>query len=233
MKNAINKRVIELIDYFNISGNEFAKRIGIPQTTFSNIINRDSDIKASIIEAIITQFGDISLDWLITGNGEMLKSDTQLVPDVDSKRNRIPFYDDISTIGGMNDCVANVDPAHPSDWIDAGDWFPEATAAIRHYGDSMVEYPSGSILAIKRVNDPRLMMNGRNYVIETTEYRVTKQIQDGGDHFMAYSTNRDTYPDGQLIHSPFPVPKDAILHIDLVLGCVTKEYSNGAIQIRK
>lgn len=29
--------------------------------------------------------------------------------------------------------------------IDAGDWFPEATAAIHHYGDSMVEYPSGSI----------------------------------------------------------------------------------------
>lgn len=154
-------------------------------------------------------------------------------PGLPAKKNRIPFYDDVSTIGGLNDHIANVDPSTPSEWIDAGDWFPEATAAIRHYGDSMVEYPSGSILALKRVNDSRLIMNGRNYVIETTEYRVTKQLQDDGDCFIAYSTNRETYPDGHLVHSPFSVPKDAILHIDLVLGCVTKEYSSGAIQIQK
>ena len=76
-------------------------------------------------------------------------------------------------------------------------------------------------------------MNGHNYVIETSEYRVTKQLQDDGDHFMAYSTNRETYPDGRQIHAPFSIPKDAIRYIYLVLGCVTKEYSNGAIQIRK
>lgn len=150
-----------------------------------------------------------------------------------AKKNLIPFYDDVSTIGGLNDRVANTDPNSPSEWIDAGDWFPEATAAIRHYGDSMTEYPSGSILAIKQVNNPQLIMNGRNYVIETTEYRVTKQLQDRGDFFMAYSTNRETYPDGSQIHAPFPVPKGEIRHIYLVLGCVTKEYSNGAIQIRK
>ncbi len=75
MENAINKRVIEILKYFNLSGNEFAKRIRIPQTTFSNIINRDSDIKASIIESIANQFEDISIEWLITGKGEMLLSD--------------------------------------------------------------------------------------------------------------------------------------------------------------
>ena len=150
-----------------------------------------------------------------------------------AKKNLIPFYDDVSTIGGLNDRVANTDPSSPTEWIDAGDWFPEATAAIRHYGDSMVEYSSGSILALRRVNDQRLIMNGHNYVIETSEYRVTKQLQDDGDHFMAYSTNRETYPDGRQIHAPFSIPKDAIRYIYLVLGCVTKEYSNGAIQIRK
>ncbi|MCM0719847.1 hypothetical protein NBH15_16370 [Parabacteroides sp. W1-Q-101] len=173
----------------------------------------------------------------------MLKSDSVvLMGDKESeksevlpaKKNLIPFYDDVSTIGGLNDRVVNTDPnSSPTEWIDAGDWFPEATAAIRHYGDSMVEYSSGSILALRRVNDQRLIMNGRNYVIETSEYRVTKQLQDDGDHFMAYSTNRETYPDGRQIHAPFSIPKDAIRYIYLVLGCVTKEYSNGAIQIRK
>lgn len=171
----------------------------------------------------------------------MLKSDTVLIDEQEmkekevlpAKKNLIPFYEDVSTIGGLNDRVANTDPSSPTEWIDAGDWFPEATAAIRHYGDSMVEYPSGSILALKHVNNPQLIMNGRNYVVETSEYRVTKQLQNKGDHFMAYSTNRETYPDGNLIHAPFSVPKEEIRHIYLVLGCVTKEYSNGAIQIRK
>lgn len=125
-----------------------------------------------------------------------------------------------------NGCIA--------EWIDTGDWFTEATAAIRHYGDSMVEYPSGSILALKRVEDWRLIIWGRNYVIETTEFRITKRLQDGGDDYiMAYSSNTATNPDGSLRHSPIKIPKETIRNIDLVLGCVTKEYSNGPMKIIK
>lgn len=142
------------------------------------------------------------------------------------KRDKIPLYNDVATIGGNNEQVANVDDAaRPTEWVDAGDWFPAATSAIHHYGDSMVEYPSGCILALKRVNDPRLLINGENYVIETDEFRITKQLQDDGDFIIAYSSNRETYPDGRLIHSPIRIPKDAIRHLDLVLGCVIKRFS--------
>lgn len=143
----------------------------------------------------------------------------------ESERRKIPLYDN-PTIGGVNEMAAPVDEAAtPSEWIDAGDWFPTATSAIHHYGESMVEYPSGCILALKRVNDPTLLINGENYVIETDEFRVTKQIQDDGDYITAYSTNRETYPDGRLIHSPFQIPKDRIRHLDLVLGCVIRNFS--------
>ena len=151
------------------------------------------------------------------------------------EKKRIPFYDDVASIGGVNTMVAdNSGHIAPSELIDAGDWFPEATAAIRHYGDSMIEYPSGSILALKRVEDNRLIIWGRNYSIETTEFRITKRLQDGGeDYILAYSSNESTYSDGRLIHSPIRIPKETIRHIDLVLGCVTKEYSNGPIKIIK
>ena len=212
-----------------------AKATFISGKTIGDIIGEtekvpDYDVIRRIAE---TPSLGISLDWLITGKGSMLKESTP-TPQV-PERKRIPLYDDVSTIGGLNDNIANTsDTPSPSEWIDAGDWFPEATAAIRHYGDSMVEYPSGSILALKRVNDQRLILNGRNYVIETTEFRVTKQLQyDGGDYIMAYSSNRETYPDGRLIHAPIKIPTETVRHIDLVLGCVTKEYSNGAIAIRK
>ena len=148
-------------------------------------------------------------------------------------KNRIPLYNDAVTIGGNNDMVADTnDQGRMVEWIDAGDWFPGATAALYHYGDSMIEYPSGCILAVKRVNDPTLLISGRRYVIETTEYRITKRIVDNGDDYiMAYSSNMETYPDGQLIHPPIKIRKSAIRHLDLVLGCVVKEFSNGQIRI--
>ena len=239
MSDDVVSRIKELMSYYSINSLTLSKELGYKSSEKISRLFRDGGAKPSydIIYDISNKF-EINTDWLITGRGSMLKSEgrsprgeqEEVLP---TKKNLIPFYDDVSTIGGLNDRVANTDPNSPSEWIDAGDWFPEATAAIRHYGDSMVEYSSGSILALRRVNDQRLIMNGRNYVIETSEYRVTKQLQDDGDHFMAYSTNRETYPDGRQIHAPFSIPKDAIRYIYLVLGCVTKEYSNGAIQIRK
>ncbi|MPM63753.1 hypothetical protein SDC9_110636 [bioreactor metagenome] len=50
-----------------------------------------------------------------------------------------------------------------NEWIDTGELFPEATSAIRHYGDSMPEYPSGFILLLKRMIDLGLIIWGRNY----------------------------------------------------------------------
>lgn len=239
-KNLDKSAVLDRIkEYYSLRGNaDLARFLGVAPNTITNWYNR----LTFDIDAIYTKCKGVDFNWLLTGRGSMLKSEgsapmgskeAQKEDILPAKKNLIPFYEDVSTIGGLNDCLANTESNAPTEWIDAGDWFPEATAAIRHYGDSMIEYPSGSILALKRVCNPQLIMNGRNYVIETTEYRVTKQLQDDGDHFMAYSTNRDTYPDGRQIHAPFSVPKGEIRYIYLVLGCVTKEYSNGAIQIRR
>ncbi len=211
---------------------QIAIAMGITEQDFQSKL-KAKDLKVSFVISVskaINKSVYTLIDDEVSNTLPLMGDKKAILP---TKKNLIPFYDDVSTIGGLNDRVANTDPSSPTEWIDAGDWFPEATAAIRHYGDSMVEYPSGSILALKRVNNPQLIMNGRNYVVETSEYRVTKQLQDDGDHFMAYSTNRDTYPDGRQIHAPFSVPKGEIRYIYLVLGCVTKEYSNGAIPIRK
>jgi len=138
----------------------------------------------------------------------------------------IPFYDDVSTIGGVNERSASLEAvSQPTDYIDTGDWFRDATAAIRHYGESMVEYPPGCILAIKEVYDRELIIPGRDYVIETSEYRVTKRIQRGNDseHITAYSTNPETYADGRLIHEPFDIPWRAVMRISSVLGYVVKK----------
>ena len=216
----LNGELSKLLDS-GLSKAQIARRLDILPQQLNNTLNGSRGISDNFIDKFVTEFNINPIDL----------SRKEL-----PNKKRIPFYDDVITIGGVNELSADTDNGHShvAEWIDAGDWFPEATAAIRHYGDSMVEYPSGSILALKRVNDRRLIINGRNYVIETSEFRITKQLQDdGGDYIIAYSSNKDTYPDGHQIHSPIRIPKDTIRHIDLVLGCVQKEYSNGAIPIRK
>lgn len=212
-----NRRIIDRFDeymrYKHLTDNKVQVLLGLSNGVIGKSRKERRDLSDRVVEQIEKFFTDLNPDWLKYGEGEML-----------AKR-KIPLYDN-PTIGGVNEMAAPVDEAAtPSEWIDAGDWFPTATSAIHHYGESMVEYPSGCILALKRVNDPTLLINGENYVIETDEFRVTKQIQDDGEYITAYSTNRETYPDGRLIHSPFQIPKDRIRHLDLVLGCVIRNFS--------
>ena len=206
----------ELAEYFKsigITQEDIANRLGVSQQYVSALLSGKSAFGKKQAQRFQEIWG-IQSSWLLTGEGDML-----------AKR-KIPLYD-TPTIGGVNEMAAPVDEAAtPSEWIDAGDWSPTATSAIHHYGESMVEYPSGCILVLKRVNDPRLLINGEIYVVETSEYRITKQLQDDGDHITAYSTNRETYPDGRLIHAPIIIPKEDIRHLDLVLGCVIRKFSS-------
>ncbi|QYS90686.1 hypothetical protein JJC04_11940 [Flavobacterium covae] len=167
-------------------------------------------------------------EWLLTGNGDMLKSDTN---EGGQKRNLIPLYEDVETIGGTQQTAGLNATFNSSVKIDAGDWFNGATAAIRHYGDSMIEYESGCTLVIRELTDKNEIIWGRNYVVETDEMRITKKIANYDDEYiMCYSTNYDTYPDGTLIHQPIKIKKSNIRHLSRVLGCVNKEESTGKVR---
>ena len=128
--------VIALVEkYANGKNAQFAKLLGVSPQTISAWISRNT----LDYDLIFTKCGGLSPQWLLTGEGEMF---------MQKGEKKIPLYDDVATIGGHNDMVANVDDqARVTEWIDAGDWFPSATSAIHHYGDSMREYPSGCILA--------------------------------------------------------------------------------------
>ena len=207
-------RFDKYIQYRGLSDNKITVKLGLSVGTIGKSRKQGRDLSDKVVEQILNYYTEINRDWLLYGEGDMLV------------KKKIPLYNDDATIGGVNEQAAIVDDAaRPTEWIDAGDWFPTATSAIHHYGDSMVEYPSGCIIALKRVNDPKLLLSGENYVIETDEYRITKKILDDGEDIVAYSTNQETYPDGRQIHSPIRIPKESIRHLDLVLGCVIKKFS--------
>lgn len=224
-------RIKEYIDYKGVNNSTFEKEVGMSNGSFASQLKNNKTIGVDKLENILKIYPDINPSWLLTGQGSMLKTQE---PKPEAKRNLIPLYNDVATIGGVNSMTAPTQGvSHTTDFIDAGDWFPGATEAIRHYGDSMLEYPSGSILALKKVEDIRLLVWGRNYCIETTEYRITKRLNKSKkqDHLMGHSSNRELYEDGSLIHEPIDIPTETIRNLYQVLGCVTKEYSNAIVEI--
>jgi hypothetical protein len=212
----MKERLIEFLSYLGMGQNKFEEKVGL---SIGYINKLKGDMKLNTVNKVISTYPELNKEWLIAGEGNMLKIDTL-------SKKLIPFYDDAETIGGVNGQSANMQGiSTPSEYIDTGDWFREATAAIRHYGDSMVEYPPGSILALKEVRERQLIVWGKDYVIETSEYRLTKRVQRGinDENIRAYSSNTETYPDGQLIHEYLDVAWKDIRRIFLVLGYVVKK----------
>lgn len=144
---------------------------------------------------------------------------------------KIPFYDCV-TINGVGS-VADLSPiTTASDYIDPGDLFRDADAGMRTYEDSMIEYPSGCAIFLKEVRNKELVVFGNDYVIETTEYRVTKRLQRSlkEGYWTLASTNMEVWHsgplEGRLIHEPFDVNIDYVLRIFKVLGVTTRTGSS-------
>lgn len=225
----LRERLLQFIDYKGLDKASFERAADLS----NGFVDKSGDnTRKKSLDKISIAFPELNIAWLRTGEGNMLcdqaiyEEDNREGVESENERRLIPFYDDVATFGGT-EITADVETAysHATEFIDAGDWFRDATAAIRHYGNSMVEYPSGCILALREVQDRRLIIPGRDYTIETSEYRVTKRLQKGktDEYVTAYSTNLETYPDGRQIHEPFDIPWSSIRRIYAVLGYVVKK----------
>ncbi len=74
MKEAF-QRIIEIIEYYKLNPNSFCEKIGFGYTTF---MNYNSGIRspnnADLYFKTLSTFVDISAEWLIRGEGDMIKS---------------------------------------------------------------------------------------------------------------------------------------------------------------
>jgi hypothetical protein len=68
----IKDRIEQLIEYLGISKELFCAEIGIASANFRGK-NRNRSLNCDAIVNIFTKFPDVNLEWLMVGNGEMLK----------------------------------------------------------------------------------------------------------------------------------------------------------------
>lgn len=217
-KTPIRKILKAILDEKNISINALANNDKTLQRRLQRQINEGAAVTADTINLFVEKFPDIDVYW-------MLKGDMRKIKDGHQPR-QIPFYD-VESTGGYGGLVSSsTDEANLLGYVNAGDWFDKReTAAIRHVGDSMVEYPNGCILAVREVKERHLLVPGRNYVIETSEYRITKRVQRGSsaNTIALYSTNSEKYDDGRLVYEPFEIDLSDIRRVFSILGYIVNQ----------
>lgn len=205
------EKLIEIQQMTGLSWKELAAKIGLASAqTFTDIRGGRHGISLKLANKIIEVFPNIRREWLMFESGPMTKEEAA---------GMISLYNSPEEFSHNKGTLES---------INVGSCFHKAEIAMRNMNDSMVEYPVGCILVMKRVMDMKLLMPGNNYLVETNEFTTVKRLQKGKDdaHISLYSSNVSTYPDGRMIYEPFEIPIDAVKRMFFILGYIYPQSSD-------
>lgn len=195
-------RIAQIIDYKGINKSKFYKETGLS----NGFLDKVKDIGASKIEQILSVYSEISPEWLITGNGPMLRKRSaasvySLRSDKTIKHQLIPLYD-LEASAGLVQLFQDSGSIAPIDTISIPN-LPKCDGALYVVGDSM--YPllkSGDIVMYKQVHDlPNDFFWGEMYLVhidmDGDTYTTVKYIQKSEvdpEHIKLVSYNQHHSP---------------------------------------
>lgn len=106
----INRRIKEIIDYYQLEQQEFADKIGVTSSTISVTVREKKPAGAKVILNILTEFPEVSCEWLIRGKGKMLFRKKQLLAekDKDPPITQSEYKDLLNTIGQLQNDIADL-----------------------------------------------------------------------------------------------------------------------------
>lgn len=205
-------RLQRLIDYYS-GGNktQFANKLGISPQGLSSWVSRNT----FDIELVYAKCENISAQWLLTGEGEMLDEGGSITTG-ERKPLGIPLLpiDAVAGVLSGNDVQVM---GYDCEYFDVPT-FKGAEFLIRVSGDSMQpKYYSGDIVACKRLPIDTFFQWNRVYVIGSEQGVILKRVRQGSDaeHITLVSENTD--------YAPFELPLNKVHSIALVVGVVRAE----------
>lgn len=204
-----------------LNDNQVTNECGLSQGLLGQARTGKSDLGAKSIDKILNVYQDLNKVWLLTGEGDMLSSTSSAQPQPSVKNERVA--DDevykvplvpISALGGSlndfntavcrDDCETVISPIKDIDM------------AIKISGDSMEpEYPSGSTVLIKKINEHAFLEWGKVYVLSTCNGTVIKRLMptDDPNKVLCESIN-PKYP-------PFEVSLEHVYGVYIVMMCMS------------
>lgn len=213
--NNNGERIAQIISKFCESKADFARKVGEKPQTVSNWVVRDNGI--NVLNKVMEVFPQVNKDWLMTGHGDMIKSNNNSTEPQINFTTGVPYYN-VDFIGGF-DIVLNDQTISPEYLIDFRK-YNEATCWCNVTGHSMEpEITHGDIIALKKIEDKSFLPLGEVYAIVTTNgMRTIKRLGPSSDPkcYTLVPTNKSPEYGIQ------ELPKDMIEHIFQVLGCMKR-----------
>jgi len=197
-------RLKEFLSVQKVGRNKFEEQIGV---SIGYLSTKSATITSDVIEKTIKSYPNLSIEWLITGQGGMLKSNT--ITTQGQTRPRIPLT---AAAGSLTEASEGVTIAD-CEQMPIVQLIPSYDFTITLKGDSLYpKYESGDEVACKRIDQTSFIQWGKLHVLDTSQGIVAKRIYDDGDKIRCVSYNPE-YPD-------FSIDKREIYSISLVVGLI-------------
>lgn len=204
----LKDRVLSYCGKKNIALARFEKESKLSNGYFNQVKKRPSADKIKNIEEA---FPDLNIEWLLTGEGEMLKTST--AEQTETTPYTVPLVPISAQGGSFNDFVVSVKDSDCEKVISP---VRHVDFALTVTGDSMApEYPGGSQVLVRKVNERAFIEWGRVYVLDTCNGTVIKKLNPGrdDDEVLCVSVNPD--------YQPFYVKLADVYGLYRVMMCMT------------
>ena len=240
METSIGLKIKEIRLQKNLTQAEFSSIIGVKQSNLSHIENAGTKITIDIIQKIISYF-NISADWLMMNEGEMLRNQniqetsrthTEQQPQTAQNQHKDTknISNEIIPVGygeGIPLIPINAMAGYFAGEIQISStdcdyyvvpMFKEAEFLIPVKGSSMIpKYNSGDIVACKRVPLDTFFQWNKVYVLDTEQGTLVKRIRKGeADDTLTIASDNPSY-------EPFPLHRSKIHAIAIVVGVIRQE----------
>lgn len=194
---------------------DFCRKTGIANGFF----NKKGSVTSQNLEAIFENFQNLSPDWLLTGNGEMLRNGASEASSQKIPSEGIPLVE-IEAVAGFG----NADFAITEQ--DVKDYYIVPEFSLLHIdfmlkirGSSMYpKYNSGDVVACTIIKERNFIQWNRCHIIATASQGILckRLLPSERKGYIRAVSDNTSYP-------PFEIPEEDITGIALVVGVVRME----------
>lgn len=206
----IKSRLIQFLRFKGMSHSELSRRLGVSPTYVGAMRKSLPEDK---VKRLCEIFPDLNRDWLIYGEGDMLKNEEDGKLESDRRGYLVPLLPVEAFAGSLQmwsqsvslaDCEKIVSPV------------PGADFAIRISGDSMEpDFVNGSVILIKKINDRAFIPWGNPMVIDTENGVLIKALypSDKSEDYVEARSYNVKYP-------PIKLPTSSIYGLYRVMTVI-------------
>ena len=221
MEDNVKSRTQKFVQYKGLTMKEFEQMCNLSTGYVTSMRKGYGPEK---LNNVLRSFPDLNREWLLFGEGEMIKNDNTF-----DGQSHLSGCDDSAIIksslvlllptsaqgGSLNDFVVSVKEQDCEKVVSP---IKDVDLAVQVSGDSMApEYPNGSRVFIKKINERAFIEWGKVYVLDTCNGTVIKTLvpSEKPECVKCISINPDP------IYAPFEVNLQDVYGLYKVLLCMS------------